>query len=175
MHTAEHIASRSSQTASPLRAVRTESHATSAPPIAMGNQTMQRRLIQAKLPVHQPGDSFEQEADRVAELTGHGGGQMLLSAATPSHSAVGSLQHLYGNQSVLQMRHGSGGRPVSSVPLRPSQSGILQRKCACGDSAGMSGECEECSKKQRLGLQTKLEVTSRAIFTSRKRTGSPIR
>jgi hypothetical protein len=34
----------------------------------------------------------------------------------------------------------------------------LQRKCACGGAAGMSGACEECSKKQRLGLQTKLKV-----------------
>src|SRR6478736_7296695 len=42
--------------------------------------------------------------------------------------------------------------------LRPSQSGILQRKCACGGAAGMSGECEECSKKPQLGLQTNLKV-----------------
>ena len=124
----------------------------------MGNQAMQRRLIQAKLTVSQPGDSFEQEADRVAELTGNGGGSTLLSAATPSRSPVGNLQRLYGNQPVLQMRSGSGGRPAPLVPLRPSQSGILQRKCACGGSAGMSGECEECSKKKRLGLQTKLKV-----------------
>jgi hypothetical protein len=124
----------------------------------MGNQAMQRRLIQAKRTGKQPGDSFEPEADQVAELTGHGGGPMLLSAATPSQSAVGSLQRLHGNQSVLQMRHGSSGRPVPLVPLRPSLSGILQRKCACGGAAGMSGECEECSKKQQLGLQTKLKV-----------------
>ena len=158
MHKAEHVLSRSSQTASPLRAVRTVSHATSAPPVAMGNQAMQRLLIQAKLPVNQPGDSFEPKVDREAELAGHGGDPMLLSAATPNRSAVGSLQRLYVNQSGLQMRHSSGGRPVPSGSLRPSQSGILQRKCACGGSAGMSGKCEECSKKQRLGLQTKLQV-----------------
>ena len=158
MHKAEHVLSRTSQTASPLRAVRTVSHATSAPPVAMGNQAMQRLLIQAKLPVNQPGDSFEPKVDREAELAGHGGDPMLLSAATPNRSAVGSLQRLYVNQSGLQMRHSSGGRPVPSGSLRPSQSGILQRKCACGGSAGMSGKCEECSKKQRLGLQTKLQV-----------------
>jgi hypothetical protein len=33
----------------------------------------------------------------------------------------------------------------------------LQRKCACGNHA--SGECAECSKKKRLGLQTKLKVS----------------
>jgi len=34
----------------------------------------------------------------------------------------------------------------------------LQRKCACGGAAGISGKCEECSKKKRFGLQTKLKV-----------------
>lgn len=36
---------------------------------------------------------------------------------------------------------------------------FLQRKCACGGSAsGLTGECEECSKKKTMGLQTKLRV-----------------
>ncbi|MGH7496701.1 MAG: DUF4157 domain-containing protein [bacterium] len=56
------------------------------------------------------------------------------------------------------MRNDSGGLPAPSVPLRPGQSGILQRKCACGGAAGMSGECAECSNKKRSGLQTKLKV-----------------
>jgi len=115
-------------------------------------------VIQAKLKVGEPDDRFEEEADRVAELRGNGGSSILPSAVARSRSPVGSLQRLYGNQAVLQMRHGSGGLPAPSVPLHPSQSGILQRKCACGGSAGMSGECEECSKKQRLGLQTKLKI-----------------
>src|SRR5215212_692873 len=46
--------------------------------------------------------------------------------------------------------------PTPSV--MPTRSGLLQRKCACGGAAGMSGECEECSKKKRFGLQTKLKV-----------------
>jgi hypothetical protein len=115
-------------------------------------------VIQTKLKVGEPDDKFEEEADRVAELTGNDNGSIAPSAAEQSRSAVGSLQRLYGNQAVLQMRNGSGGLPAPSVPLRPSQSGILQRKCACGGAAGMSGECEECSKKQRLGMQTKLKV-----------------
>src|SRR5215204_3581238 len=40
----------------------------------------------------------------------------------------------------------------------PVQSGLLQRKCACGGTAGMSEECEECRKKKRFGPQTKLKV-----------------
>ena len=34
----------------------------------------------------------------------------------------------------------------------------LQRKCACGGAAGPTGECEDCSKKRRFGLQTKLKI-----------------
>ncbi len=44
-------------------------------------------------------------------------------------------------------------------PLSASGQGILlQRKCACGGSAGLSGECEECGKKKMLGIQTKLAI-----------------
>jgi Domain of unknown function (DUF4157) len=115
-------------------------------------------VIQTKLKVGEPDDKFEQEADRVAELMENGNSLISPSAAAQSRGPAGGLQHLYGNQPVLQMRNGSGGLPAPSVPLRPSQGGILQRKCACGGAAGMSGECEECSKKKRFGLQTKLKV-----------------
>lgn len=115
-------------------------------------------MIQAKLKVGEPDDEFEQEADRVAGLTENDNGSFPPSAAAQSRNAVGRLQRLYSNQPVLQMRNGSGGLPAPLTLLRPSQSGILQRKCACGGAAGMSGECEECSKKQRLGLQTKLKI-----------------
>jgi outer membrane protein OmpA-like peptidoglycan-associated protein len=40
----------------------------------------------------------------------------------------------------------------------PTTSGLLQRKCACGNHTMAGGECEECSKKKRLDLQTKLTV-----------------
>jgi hypothetical protein len=36
--------------------------------------------------------------------------------------------------------------------LGPTMAGILRRKCACGGTAGSTGECDECRKK-RLGLQ----------------------
>lgn len=35
---------------------------------------------------------------------------------------------------------------------------LLQRKCACGGSSGLSGECEECRKKKMQGIQTKLAI-----------------
>jgi hypothetical protein len=49
------------------------------------------------------------------------------------------------------------GGKVAPAAL-PAQSGLLQRKCACGGTPGLTGECEECSKKKPLGLQTKLRV-----------------
>jgi hypothetical protein len=35
---------------------------------------------------------------------------------------------------------------------------LLQRKCACGGTPGSTGECEECRKKKRSGLQARLKV-----------------
>jgi hypothetical protein len=37
--------------------------------------------------------------------------------------------------------------------MPPSPGGILQRQCACGQHTGGGGECEECKKKKRQGLQ----------------------
>ena len=95
-------------------------------------------VIQAKLKIGEPNDKIEQKADQVVELTENRGDSTLSSA--------------------VAMRHGLSDPATPAMPWRSSQSGILQRKCACGGAAGMSGECEECSKKQRLGLQTKLTV-----------------
>jgi hypothetical protein len=115
-------------------------------------------VIQPKLKLGEPKDEFEHEADRVAELPENGNGSIAASAAAQRRSPVDNLQRLYGNQPVPQMRNVLAGLPAPSMPLRRSQGGILQRKCACGGAAGMSGKCEECSKKKRLGLQAKLKV-----------------
>ena len=49
-------------------------------------------------------------------------------------------------------------KPTQKSSFAPSTPRLLQRKCACGGTAGISGKCEECSKKKRFGLQTKLKV-----------------
>jgi len=44
-------------------------------------------------------------------------------------------------------------------PLQLARSNLLlQRKCVCGGTPGLTGECEECSKKTRSGLRTKLTI-----------------
>jgi Domain of unknown function (DUF4157) len=50
----------------------------------------------------------------------------------------------------------SAPKAPSFMPLRTS---LLQRKCACGGSAGMTGACEGCGKKRMMGIQTKLAVS----------------
>jgi len=43
-------------------------------------------------------------------------------------------------------------RPTPAPALTPARSGLLQRKCACGGTPGVDGECAECRAK-RLGVQ----------------------
>jgi len=52
---------------------------------------------------------------------------------------------------------------MSASSVLPTRSGILQRKCACGGSAGLHGECAGCRRERKLGqpgagLQTKLTI-----------------
>ena len=46
--------------------------------------------------------------------------------------------------------------PANSA-FTPAPSGLLQRKCACGNHAIAGGECAECAKK-KSGLQRKLTI-----------------
>jgi|GEM_PF-3453075 len=48
---------------------------------------------------------------------------------------------------------------TAPVPM-PAHGGLLQRKCACGGPAGLTGECPGCQKKKlaKHGLQTRLTL-----------------
>lgn len=48
--------------------------------------------------------------------------------------------------------------PLRKPTAMPAAGELLQRKCACGNHTMAGGECSECSKKKRLGLQAKLKV-----------------
>ena len=43
-------------------------------------------------------------------------------------------------------------QPTQKSSFTPIQTGLLQRKCACGNSSGLTGKCSECQKK-KLSLQ----------------------
>src|SRR5262245_57129436 len=49
---------------------------------------------------------------------------------------------------------------TTKVTQSNSSSLLLQRKCACGGSSGLTGSCAGCEKKKLLGksLQTKLRI-----------------
>ena len=56
----------------------------------------------------------------------------------------------------LQMQRSSTAAPPTGL-IPP---GILQRKCACGGSAGLTGQCTECRSNRLIGkpLQAKLRI-----------------
>jgi hypothetical protein len=58
-----------------------------------------------------------------------------------------------------QAHRDSYGTTISWMP--PPRSNLLQRQCACGGSAGMTGECETCKGKKLLGkpLQRNLAIS----------------
>jgi|GEM_PF-4380897 len=54
-------------------------------------------------------------------------------------------------------------KSIQRIPERPEQGGhprLLQRQCACGGPAGLTGECADCRKKKlaRGALRTKLAI-----------------
>ena len=64
-------------------------------------------------------------------------------AKHPLNHPLLKLQQSIGNQGVQRLLH---SQPVQG--LRPSQGGLLQRKCACGGTPGLDGECAECRQKR---------------------------
>lgn len=67
---------------------------------------------------------------------------------------LAALQKVYGNQAVLRMRLGENRR---STTVQPMQGGVLQRRCACGNTVGEGGTGAECQQKQQLSLQHKTQ------------------
>jgi hypothetical protein len=56
----------------------------------------------------------------------------------------------------MKKRGQSQGPAVSKPSLAPVRSNLLQRKCACGGTPGLDGECAECRRKRLLGSQRNL-------------------
>jgi hypothetical protein len=53
---------------------------------------------------------------------------------------------------MMMQAHSVKSRATAQPSSSAARAGLLQRKCACGGSAGFSGQCEECGKN-RLGVQ----------------------
>ena len=74
-----------------------------------------------------------------------------VSSNNPLDHPLLELQGAIGNQGMQRLLH---SQPVQG--LRPSQGGLLQRKCACGGTPGSDGECAACRQKRlsrrRIGL-----------------------
>src|SRR3990170_1547523 len=51
-------------------------------------------------------------------------------------------------------------RSTTTSTFKPAPGLVLQRKCACGGSSGLTGSCTECETKKLLGqpLQEKLRI-----------------
>ncbi len=117
------------------------------------------------------GTATRQAADKVNAQPPVAPGRAPQFAANPWFR----LQRSIGNQAVLRLFHdgilqaklasSSAEDPYEQEADRATEQvaigtsiAAMQHKCVCGGSRGLSGECEECSKKKRFGLQTKLKV-----------------
>jgi hypothetical protein len=85
-------------------------------------------MVQARLAVSQPGDPFEVEAERTADL--------VMRQPSPARP----------------------GRPITPMHLTPVRAGyLLPKRCTCGGEAGPGGECAACRTK-RLSQSENLAV-----------------
>lgn len=67
------------------------------------------------------------------------------------YAARAQFEPVVGNQALLR----ASGAGQSPGILRPSRSPVLQRKCSCGGSAGVSGECTDCREEKESALHRK--------------------
>lgn len=84
------------------------------------------------------------------------------SPGARQHQTLAGMQRTYGNQTVLRMMQNSS-QATRMPALRPSQGMMLQRKCTCGGSSEVGGECAECKAKHEEGhepvsMQAKLQI-----------------
>jgi hypothetical protein len=88
------------------------------------------------------------------------GGRVPMRAASPQNTladggfddAAREPSHFVaGNQALLR----TPGAPRPPAMLRPSRAPLLQRKCACGGSSGVSGQCTDCREEQQSALHRK--------------------
>jgi len=68
-------------------------------------------------------------------------------------------------------------KAASKPSFTPAPSGLLQRKCACGGSPGLDGECEECRGKRlqrRAASGTEVSTTPPIVHEVLRSPGQPL-
>jgi len=119
MFSAEHVAARLSHSASPLRVAGGQGHRRRKLSTPTRNQAAQWTILQTKLSVNQPGDRFEQEADRVADAVVRmpesplGAPPLIQRMCAECEEEVHRKEQVSGRPSVsgIQLPQG-GGRPL---------------------------------------------------------------
>jgi hypothetical protein len=77
--------------------------------------------------------------------------QNTLRAGDFGNAAREQSQIVAGNQALLR----APGATQPPAMLRPSRAPVLQRKCACGGSSGVSGQCTGCREEKESVLHQK--------------------
>ena len=120
--------------------------------------------------------SLATRASKIGNLSSQSNNPNLSPLVNSPVEQIFLLQRTVGNRGVKQLLESgviqaklasgpsiakSGIQPsVTALRLRPGLSGMSERECACGGTVGISGECDQCGRKKRSHLQTKLNVST---------------
>jgi hypothetical protein len=113
------------------------------------NKSQLASMHKRELHPHFPGASGLYSQNGVGSVTAYS------SPQTQRRHTLAGMQATHGNQAVLRILHNSP-QVARMAALRPSQSNMLQRKCACGGSSELAGECAECKAKREAALQRRV-------------------
>jgi hypothetical protein len=132
-----------------------------------GNQAVLRMLscptsvIQTKLTVNQPGDQYEQEADRVADQVMRMADPAAEQSELPRQSAALSIQRIHQSSNYRVQRE-----EVIEEPLPEEEPGVIQSKAQPGGSGVVPAGLESQIHSLRGGGQP-LPQSARAFFEPR--------
>ena len=111
----------------------------------IGNHAVQRMLQNVqRLEVGSDATAFHRLEDGVSQIPIH----------SPALRATQKQLAIHQSGDVYEQE--AGRSPEELMRMSEPR---LQRACACGNHTTASGECSECSKRNRSGLQTQLEVS----------------
>jgi hypothetical protein len=122
--------------------------------------------VQAKLKVSQPGDAYEREADRAAEL--------VTGASDTSYSSSDSGETPL--QDIRVAEHEKGERsdsPLVSLPLWAGGAIVLQRNCSGCEGGSPCPECEEGKGAVQRKADTAMGATGGEVSSTLLKNNGP--